>query len=92
MEANPMPTIPDDHQPRHDAAQQDPAITLAGLRNRYGDRWEILVHLDSSVVSAEHRSADGRAVRYLVAHSVAELAAKLATAECVEPTGPAAGA
>ena len=36
-------------------------------------------------MSAEHRSADGRAVRYLVAHSVAELAGKLETGGTVEP-------
>jgi hypothetical protein len=36
-------------------------------------------------VSAEHRSADGRAVRYLMANSVTELLAKLETATTVEP-------
>lgn len=86
-----MPTIPDDHQPHHDTPPgtgipSDPAaVTLSGLRDQYGSDWEILVHLDSSIVSAEHRSADGRAVRYLVAHSVAELASKLSTAGTVEP-------
>jgi hypothetical protein len=81
-----MPTIPDDHQQRHDTPPAGhAAVTLASLREQYGDDWEILVHLDSSIVSAEHRSADGRAVRYLVAHSVAELADKLSTAGTVEP-------
>jgi hypothetical protein len=86
-----MPTIPDDHQQRHDTppgtgTPPDPAaVTLGSLRHRYGNDWEILIHLDSSIVSAEHRSADGRAVRYLVAHSVAELAGKLETAAMVEP-------
>jgi hypothetical protein len=78
-------TIPDRNGAHHDRAQAGPAITLAGLRDRYGSDWEILVHLDSSFVSAEHRSADGRAVRYLAAHSVAELAGKLETATKVEP-------
>ena len=86
-----MPTIPDDHQQRHDTpagtgTPPDPAaVTLGGLRDQYGSDWEILVHLDSSIVSAEHRSADGRAVRYLVAHSVAELASKLESASTVQP-------
>jgi hypothetical protein len=81
-----MPTIPDDHQPHHDTPSADPAaVTLTSLREQYGDDWEILVHLDSSIVSAEHRSADGRAVRYLVAHSVVELAGKLETTSTVEP-------
>lgn len=81
-----MSTIPDDHQPHHDTPPAGPAaVTLGGLREQYGSEWEILVHLDSSIVSAEHRSADGRAVRYLVAHSVAELAGKLETTSTVEP-------
>ena len=86
-----MPTIPDDHQPRRDTPPRtgtppdSPAVTLGGLRDRYGSDWEILVHLGSSIVSAEHRSADGRAVRYLVAHDVAELAGKLETATTAGP-------
>jgi len=81
-----MPMIPDDHSQRHDPpGTLDPAaITLSGLREQYPG-WEILIHLDSSIVSAEHRSADGRAVRYIVASGVAELAGKLETAEVVEP-------
>jgi hypothetical protein len=44
------------------------------------------VHLDSSIVSAEHRSGEGgRAVHYIVAHSLNELAAKLATATMAGP-------
>ena len=81
-----MPTIPDPDDTRPGGAQADPpAVTLTGLRNRYGHDWDILVHLDESIVTAEHRSADGRAVRYLVAHTVAELAAKLESATTVEP-------
>ena len=82
-----MSTIPDDRRPGHDDARQGRAsVTLSGLRERYGAGWEILVHLDSSIVSAEHRSGDGgRAVHYLVAHSLNELAAKLATATMAGP-------
>ena len=81
-----MPSVPDDHQLHHDTPPAGPAaVTLTSLREQYGDDWEILVHLDSSIVSAEHRSADGRAVRYLVAHSVAELAGRLSTVTTVEP-------
>jgi len=80
-------SISDDHQPGRAGARQAPAaVTLSGLRERYGADWEILVHLDSSVVSAEHRSGDGgRAVHYIVAHTLNELAAKLETAGVVEP-------
>jgi hypothetical protein len=73
-----MSSVPDDHQQRHDSppgagTPPDPAaVTLAFLRQVYGDQWEILVHLDSAIVSAEHRSADGRAVRYLVAYGKEE--------------------
>jgi hypothetical protein len=35
-------------------------------------------------VAAEHRSANGRSIRYFAARSVVELAAKLATAEADE--------
>ena len=81
-----MNSVPDDHQPHHDPGQPtSDKITLAGLRAKYASDWEILIHLDSAIVSAEHRSADGRAVRYLVAHSVSELAAKLETAGTAEP-------
>src|SRR6266536_3019116 len=48
----PMPSVPDDHQPHHDTPPAGPAaVTLTSLREQYGDDWEILVHLDSSVVS-----------------------------------------
>lgn len=74
-------SVPQEHQPQPAAGK----ITLAGLREMYGSDWTILVHLNEAIVSAEHRSGDGRAVRYLVAHSVAELAGKLETAGTVEP-------
>jgi hypothetical protein len=81
-----MPSVPDDHLPHHDPGQPAAGdIMLAGLREKYGSDWTILIHLDSAIVSAEHRSGDGRAVRYLVAHAVAELAARLETAGTVEP-------
>jgi len=67
------------------AAQSSPVLTLAGLVRRYGHDWEIIEHTDLHIVSAEHRSAGGRAVRYIVAHSPGELAAKLDTAGVVEP-------
>ncbi len=71
-----MPTIP---------GKPSPQQSLRALQRRYGDQWEIVVHADLPVYTAEHKSADGRAIRYLVAHSVAELAAKLQTAGTVEP-------
>ena len=71
-----MPTIP---QP----PPRQP--TLRGLQRQYGDQWEIVVHAELPVYTAEHRSADGRHIRVLVAHSVAELARKLETAGTVEP-------
>ena len=85
-----MSTIPDDHQPHHDDAQPAGPVTLAGLRARY-PAWIILVRLDIEACTAEHRSTDGRTIRYLVGMNLIELAAKLATAELVEPTAPAAG-
>jgi hypothetical protein len=79
-------SVPQEHQPHHDPGQPAAgSITVAGLREKYGSDWTILIHLESSIVSAEHRSGDGRAVRYLVAHSVSELAARLETAGTVEP-------
>ena len=73
-----MNSVPDQPAAHHDT------ITLAGLRAKYAG-WEILIHLDNAIVSAEHRSAGGRAVRYIVAASVAEMAGKLETATVVEP-------
>lgn len=35
--------------------------------------------------SAEHRSANGRHIRYIAGHSLAELAGKLQSAEVAEP-------
>jgi hypothetical protein len=73
-----MPSMPHESPPA--------PVTLADLRERYGDLWEITERpAGMLVITAEHRSGDGRSVRYLVAHSVAELAAKLKTAGTVEP-------
>jgi hypothetical protein len=73
-----MPSMPHNSPPA--------PVTLADLRRLYGADWEITERpAGMLVVTAEHRSGDGRSVRYLVAHSVAELAAKLETAGTVEP-------
>ena len=70
-----MNTIPDDPQP----------VTLSALRETYPG-WEIIERpAGVAIITAEHRSQDGRAIRYIVAASVAELAGKLETATVVEP-------
>jgi hypothetical protein len=52
----------------------------------YRARWAIEVNPGGlKVWTATHRSGDGRHVRSLVAPSAAELAAKLAVADLVEP-------
>ena len=62
---------------------------VAGLLDRLrADHpgWEIHAHpLGLGLWSAEHRTPDGRHIRYIVAHSAEELAAKLETAKTVEP-------
>jgi len=60
-------------------------ISLDDVRRLYGHAWEITEHESLPVLVAEHRSQDGRSIRVLVAHSLAELAAKLETAGTVEP-------
>ena len=77
-----MSTIPDNGTTRHGDAQP---LTLADLVRRFGAQWEIIEHGGLHVISAEHRSADGRHIRYLVARSLTELGAKLETATVVEP-------
>lgn len=69
----------------HDHATTPPArsVTLADLVRRYGDAWEI--RQQSCVWTAEYRSGDGRHIRYLAAHSLAEMAVKLGSASTVEP-------
>lgn len=64
---------------------KDHAITIDGLRAKYPG-WEIIARpAGLPVVTAEHKSGGGRHIRFLVAHSAAELAVKLETAGTVEP-------
>jgi hypothetical protein len=52
----------------------------------YVGRWAINVFPGGLPVwTAEHHPPDGRHIRYVAAHSAEELAAKLETAETVEP-------
>jgi hypothetical protein len=74
-----MPSVPDQPSPHHDQP------SLAELRRRYGAAWEITEHSELPVLTATHRSGDRRHIRCIVAHSPAELAAKLAVAGTVEP-------
>jgi hypothetical protein len=70
----------------HASRPQPPAVSLDDLVRRFGTKWEIVARPGGLPVwTAEHRSADSRAIRYIVAHSPAELAAKLETAGTVEP-------
>lgn len=55
------------------------------LRCRYGDAWAITEHAELPVWTAEHRSGDGRRIRILVAHSPADLAAKIDLAGNIGP-------
>jgi hypothetical protein len=65
---------------------QPPAVSIDDLRLRYGRDWEIQRCPGGLPVwTAEHRSGDGRSIRCLVGHTPAELAARLETAELVEP-------
>jgi hypothetical protein len=60
-------------------AKQRPIITFGDLRDAYGT-WQVDYNEYLHVYTAE-QSPDGRTIRYLVAHSVAEMAGKLETAE-----------
>ena len=61
-------------------------VTLDDLRARYGESWEIRFRpAGIPVVTAERCSPDGRHVKFIVTHSVAELAVKLATAGTAGP-------
>ena len=81
-----MHSVPDQGQPHHHQSSLAAPVTLDDLRARYGDDWEIRFRpAGIPVVTAEHRSGDGRHIRYLVTHSVAELAVKLDSATVVEP-------
>jgi hypothetical protein len=68
-----MPTIPDQAASHHDLK------SLRGLVRRYGGRWQIGRNELLHVWTAERH--EGTAVRFIVAHSAAELAAKLKAAE-----------
>jgi hypothetical protein len=59
------------------------AVVLLAM---YGGRWNIVARPGGlDVWSAERQSPDGRSIRYIVERSPGELAAKLETAEMVEP-------
>ena len=75
-----MPSVPDQPSPHH----HPPQPSLAELRRRFG-QWEIIENSLLPSWTAEHRSADGRHIRVLVAHTASDLAAKLDMAETVEP-------
>jgi hypothetical protein len=55
------------------------------LERLYGDRWQIELESTLGVWSALRRSPDGRHIRCLIGRTAGELAAKLATADVVEP-------
>lgn len=68
-------------------AQRAPEIAAAqtALLHRFGSRWDIRRELAVGIFSAERRSLDGRHIRFITAHSAAELAVKLDAAEVAEP-------
>ena len=73
-----MPSMPHDHPAGHGRA-------FTALVAGYPD-WELEAFPGGlPVYSATHRTQDGRHIRVLVAHTPAELAAKLETASVVEP-------
>jgi hypothetical protein len=63
-------------------APVDPLTALAALAARY-PAWSL--RPAPAGFAAEHTSGDGRHIRYIAARTVEELAAKLETAEVVEP-------
>jgi len=63
---------------------EDAATSADDVQRRYGDRWQIELE-DLGVWSAVRRTPDGRHIRCLVARTTDELAAKLETADVVEP-------
>jgi hypothetical protein len=63
-----------------------PTAEAIALLNPYLGRWKIGANPGGLPVwTAEHCSPDGRHIRYIVAHSAEELAAKLESAETVGP-------
>src|SRR5258708_5007594 len=78
-----MQSVPDQSRPHHHRAAP---VTIDDLRRVSGGDWDTRWRpAGIPVVTAERRSPDGRHIRYLVTHSVGELAAKLDTASVVEP-------
>lgn len=59
------------------------AVTGRELAQRFGDRWQIGQERPG-VWSAERRSPDGHHIRFICAHSAAELAGKIEAAEAAE--------
>jgi hypothetical protein len=58
------------------------AIPVPAELEPYAGRWQIAAYPGGlDVYSAEQRPGDGRSMRYIVARTPAELAAKLAEAE-----------
>ncbi len=53
----------------------------AELERRYGERWKIALESSRGVWSAERRSADGKSLRVIIAHSAAEMIGKLEAIE-----------
>ena len=59
-------------------------VMIPAELERYAGRWQIAAYPGGlDVWSAEHR--EGKALRYIVARTAAELAAKLETAELAGP-------
>lgn len=72
--------------PTSPASPAPSSLPPDALLAEYEDRWEILARPGGlDVWTAEHRSRDGRSIRYLVGRTPGELAGKLASAEVVEP-------
>ncbi len=64
------------------ATHSSPLPSAPGeLQRRYGERWKIALESSHGVWSAECRSADGRSIRVIIAHSAAEMIGKLAAIE-----------
>jgi len=68
----------------HPATHPSPLPSApAELQRRYGERWKIALESSCGVWSAERRSADGKSLRVIIAHSGAEMIGKLEVIEGV---------